>query len=405
MKYSIPSFNYEKLEKKLKTISNKCRSNGCYFKFVKIGEEFRPVEFHSKDGKKSITNIKFIDIDVEGEVIKNGYELVAIINHEHGGNVINVLNDFYKVPSEYYSAPATCEHCGVNRYRNVTFLVYDTNNDEFKQIGKACLKLYTNGISAEDAAAFASAFDLCETYSDLSDDYADFENIGSSNKYIKTLDLLNYYIDCTNKIGYSKSENFNDSTKVIGLDLYKYFLGNVYDMSNSISHIEHIIKKYNIKENANISLAKDMIAWAKDLSDYSDFNMNLKTICGLDYITDKYAGFLAYLPTAYNKAMQKEKEKQELTSASSNVFVGNVGDTFDGDVTVTAIRSMPNYYGYNSYTNIYTFSDSDGHTLVWKTDKNIGDVDDKLHITGKVKEHKEYNGIKQTILTRCKVSN
>lgn len=90
-------------------------------------------------------------------------------------------------------------------------------------------------------------------------------------------------------------------------------------------------------------------------------------------------------------------------------YIGTIGER------KKLIVTLMNYYSY--YTNfgdnyIYTMCDADGNVLVWKTTKILsissnGDVikkGDLLEITGTIKEHLEYKGVKQTHLTRCKFS-
>ena len=48
-------------------------------------------------------------------------------------------------------------------------------------------------------------------------------------------------------------------------------------------------------------------------------------------------------------------------------------------------------------------SDENSNQFKWITTKNIGDEKSEIMLTGKVKDHTEYNGICQTELTYCKV--
>ena len=47
---------------------------------------------------------------------------------------------------------------------------------------------------------------------------------------------------------------------------------------------------------------------------------------------------------------------------------------------------------------------ADGNVYTWKTGKYIDDTVDEMSITGTVKAHTEFRGIKQTELTRCRVA-
>lgn len=101
-------------------------------------------------------------------------------------------------------------------------------------------------------------------------------------------------------------------------------------------------------------------------------------------------------------------------------YVGNIGQKITADVTVVGIYEWTNYSFsyYGSIQRIYTMKDSDGNIFVWKTSscmsviigKNRNGVDvwhsigknDKIQITGTVKDHSIYKDEEQTVLTRCK---
>lgn len=89
-------------------------------------------------------------------------------------------------------------------------------------------------------------------------------------------------------------------------------------------------------------------------------------------------------------------------------YIGAVGDKLELEVTRTHTTYYETQYGT---TWVHTFADAAGNVLVWKTGSFSGyDVDQALrnkktlHLKGTVKEHNEYKGTKQTILTRCKIA-
>lgn len=91
--------------------------------------------------------------------------------------------------------------------------------------------------------------------------------------------------------------------------------------------------------------------------------------------------------------------KATLEPESHSEYLGEVKERLrDLKVTLTAIRNFDGYYGT---TFIYTFVYNED-VLVWMTSscKDI-EVGDELLLTGTVKEHSEYKGIKQTKLSRC----
>lgn len=91
--------------------------------------------------------------------------------------------------------------------------------------------------------------------------------------------------------------------------------------------------------------------------------------------------------------------KAKLEPESHSEYEGEVKERLrDLHVTLTAVRSFDGFYGTSF---IYTFIHGE-NVLVWMTSscKDI-EIGDEIFLTGTVKEHSEYKGIKQTKLSRC----
>lgn len=56
---------------------------------------------------------------------------------------------------------------------------------------------------------------------------------------------------------------------------------------------------------------------------------------------------------------------------------------------------------------MYFFKDNEDNVYIWKTSKFISDLNPntEIEIKGTIKDHSKYNGIKQNVLTRCKIKN
>lgn len=90
----------------------------------------------------------------------------------------------------------------------------------------------------------------------------------------------------------------------------------------------------------------------------------------------------ALLPASRSEWIGEEKEKIELT------------------VIVKDIHGYESKYGYSK---IYTFETPEGCILKWFTATNPAiDTEDTMIMSATVKEHSEYKGEKQTLVTRCK---
>jgi len=121
---------------------------------------------------------------------------------------------------------------------------------------------------------------------------------------------------------------------------------------------------------------------------------------------------------AQREAEQKAKEEaeriererleaEEKARKAISQHIGQIGDKLDLEVILEkkAWFDVPSFRGYGRDTiHVYTFRDTNGNALVWKTSKGLGIEEGKtVHLTGTIKDHNEYKDEKQTILTRCKV--
>lgn len=153
MQYAIYEGNIDRLRKKAKHIQNKCRKYGCNFRFEEVGEEFRKV----KDENDKVSVRRFVLVEAEGTSIVNGWKFVATLNHTEEGNIIRAACDI-EIPERFYTCSPCCEHCNSNRPRKETYIVLNEKTGEFKQVGKSCLKDFTNGMSIEGVSAYMSFF-------------------------------------------------------------------------------------------------------------------------------------------------------------------------------------------------------------------------------------------------------
>lgn len=96
-----------------------------------------------------------------------------------------------------------------------------------------------------------------------------------------------------------------------------------------------------------------------------------------------------------------ETLKAKLPQKPASEHIGQVGDKVDIEVTHTRTGYYDTQFGT---TWVHNFQDAAGNILIWKTSACSGFEKDTLRIKGTIKAHDEYNGIKQTVLTRCKIA-
>lgn len=416
--YAIYEENMERLTKKLTRIRNKCHKYGCDFTFSEIGEEFR--EFENEDG--DTYTLRYVIVEAEGTAKVNGWRFIATIDHSNAsGNIVRKISDEVEVPERYFTCEPTCEHCNSKRHRKDTYIVYNEETKEFKQVGSNCLCDFTGGYNAEWAAEYISLYDsLIEGEAPVG---------GCDYTYYFDLEkLLHYAYYSVKHLGYVSTSAYETSygpvrtTREDACDAYLYDNSPSRLWKRDREIVEEFRNKYHpdyTSEEAK-SYVEEMIEYFKNNEESGDYMHNLKVLANAQYIKSKEAGYAVSMIVTYNKHLGKvaEKkardEKNKVESETSN-FVGEVGKriVIDNIDTVDAITSWEIQCGtttrYKTITR-YKISDKSGNIYMWDSSTGIclgqhedGTYRNVVSITGTVKKHDEFRGVKQTWLTRCKV--
>ena len=105
---------------------------------------------------------------------------------------------------------------------------------------------------------------------------------------------------------------------------------------------------------------------------------------------------------------------EEVPDTSNSTWQHNVNDRVEIDLMLINVSNFETYYG-NKY--VYTFSDQSNNVYVWFTSKaylmhrcledssrdQFAHAGDVVRVKATVKDHTEFHGTKQTVLTRCRV--
>lgn len=119
---------------------------------------------------------------------------------------------------------------------------------------------------------------------------------------------------------------------------------------------------------------------------------------------------------AERKAEADAKAKEDAIKAgfASGTYVGEPRKRIDFTLTLASDYEFDGYYGN---THVYEFADEDGNCIVWMTQNPIecydeesdqwvyAEIGDTVTMKATVKEHKEYKGIRQTVINRPKINS
>lgn len=394
MKYfmvDVPACNMQAIEKIIARLAKK----GIKARLDVMRETVKtvPVKRITADRKVENTGIKepvsIVDFELTVENASLGkWELLGT-KERLGDGVIYRGN----IPEEYRNANFECQHCSTHRRRNKVAVIRHIDNGETKQVGYTCLSDFIG----RELGAFGALIKGLDEIVEHENYYGGFRYKSGKCWYYHVGQYLQIAYNCIVKYGYVKPNN------------------DYYD--DEISTLERISTAYSDKTDEYVDPEKvdtDLIDKIKQAfydfaSHPSNFTHNVCAVLQCTRVNPKYTKLLYFVPTFYlNKVkwearkQEAEAKKQAFIATLNNEYAGSVGDKITTEATLTRYSTFDGDYGI---MYVYNFKDVHGHVLVWFTSKALTAVNegDTITIKGTVKKLSEYKGIKQTILTRCKV--
>ena len=153
-------------------------------------------------------------------------------------------------------------------------------------------------------------------------------------------------------------------------------------------------------------VADKIIAHVTGLEENNNYIHNLKVLCENSWVRYSNVNLLCSAIVCWNRELERRervaKRVEENKELAKSEYLGEVGErtTFDID-SWKALTSWETEWGV---TVLYRFIDINGNVIIWKSSKYIADEKEISKLTGTIKEHKDFNGVKQTIVTRCKIA-
>lgn len=422
--YMIPEENVENFEKKFNAATRKIRkinpeleptmtkSDHTIVLVRKI--ELRPCDCRSEATVKKVPyEARRVELKIPDEAVfaENNWAFGGSVEPSgvDGKNFVNVNlsgKDLgFIVPSKYFTANScTCDYCKTNRKRNKTYLVVNRETGEWKQLGKECLKLFVIGIDVDAIATFESFIKEAEDMANPGDEF--FYN--RRFKFVNVADALALACAVYRERGYLATRDaVGDSNDLCNKNIVQRKLAQQYgydsdflNVSNSVrSEIDEITVKTNTAiAKEDVEVAVEMV---KRFPDEPYYN-NLGVIVENEYVPLNKLGLLVSIPKAidrYEEEKRRQEEKEKLAAESN--YLSSVGEKISIHfVSGREVACCETQFGL---LHIYEFKDANGNTVVWKSSSSK-DIPESGTVTGTVKAHEEYNGIKQTVILRAKIT-
>lgn len=377
---SIASFRIAELQNEIAKINRKAAKFGNGGLELSAGEVYlKKIELDS--GKK--INIEYQDVIISGNLpIISGWTIVAVIDHM---NESAIVHSYSEIPGHYRNRGSFCDHCNSMRRRNKTIILQ--KDSEFKQVGSTCLKDYLNRDIIQELGYLNSVNRLLDMY----EGDVDFLSGGNYRmiSVFEVREVIAASIRIIDRFGFIKTSDEN------------FELGKMSTRTRLIDVIDPPNKGVKAYYDTELPVIADLdskidnvLSWLNDQSD-NEFILNLKSIVSFSGLKFKHFGYIAGLVAAYNKSVGDSKKEIEY----SDSYVGNIKDRIDFQVKLIKVLKIDSYYGV---TYLHSFIDNTGHSIVWFGSKDCGyAIGDEFKMKATIKDHKEYNGIKQTVVTRA----
>lgn len=391
MMYLIPTENMESFEKKIARIRRKAER-------AKVDFSYKRLEPIQKETDLPGVTVECVPVMVECKIHYENWIVIAVLEHQPYGNLVHLVEGEWrpgkelKLPEKYKTAQSYCDHCNTMRARNKTVVLYNTETKEFKQVGTTCLKEYTSGIDADMIAAFE----------ECTKEPTEFMGFTSHSKwYVDMKNFLSGVVAASSLYGYiskSKAREINENNN-------KTIVEATCDLTirlMSSKNVEEDWKNIYKSDDTN-TFVEEALEWVQNMdADNNSYFENLKVICSNELVELKHIGYAASLIASYQKHLLAEKKKIEAEKQNEMYhYYRNVGDKVSLQGNLACVANYDTQFG-----TMYVYKMIQSSCIfVWKTSKYLG-IDDsgkEVMITGKIKEQSEFRGVRQNILTRCKV--
>lgn len=391
MMYLIPTENMESFEKKIARIRRKAER-------AKVDFSYKRLEPIQKETDLPGVTVECVPVMVECKIHYENWVVIAVLEHQPYGNLVHLVEGEWrpgkelKLPEKYKTAQSYCDHCNTMRARNKTVVLYNTETKEFKQVGTTCLKEYTSGIDADMIAAFE----------ECTKEPTEFMGFTSHSKwYVDMKNFLSGVVAASSLYGYiskSKAREINENNN-------KTIVEATCDLTirlMSSKNVEEDWKNIYKSDDTN-TFVEEALEWIQNMdADNNSYFENLKVICSNELVELKHIGYAASLIASYKNHLKAQKKLKEAEKQNEMYhYYRNVDDKVSLQGNLACVANYDTQFG-----TMYVYKMIQSSCIfVWKTSKYLG-IDDsgkEVMITGKIKEQSEFRGVRQNILTRCKV--
>lgn len=332
-----------------------------------------------------------------------GWHLVSTLEPiEIDGKYVNMVREVpgMNCPAEYRDVVGECHHCKAKRRRSETFVLAHEDG-RTAMVGRNCIKDFLGHKDPHALAAMAEFLMLASGYCSEAEEDGGWG--GGRTSYVYSVEvLLGWAASIIRKEGWVSGKAASECGKTSTASLINLILGYVHPSARR--EVEVLRYKFQPEEQ-DLELASNAMAWALALpideksSSYL-YNCNLLARIG-NVELYKHCGVVASIVVAYCRQQEREINRKQFGNTKlTSQHQGTIGERREFTVLVTGVNSFESQFGV---THLNRMLDRAGNVYVWWSSTSDLEQGQAYTLKGTVKEHSDYKGTAQTLLSRCTV--
>jgi len=350
-----------------------------------------------------VPHYKHYEISIECEPIKEaGWELLGCLDRivPPDGEAYTALRP---VPGKHiperYRTTDQCEHCSVTRQRKTTYIV-EHEDGRIKQVGSTCLQDFLG--------------------------YDPVRLVWAANFNSKVTGIIDHALaPDSNAIRQAVVYPAHELLAVVSASITrdgwlsrKQAYDKGYEGGATADHatFDYLVRTGQIKcsrqdytpltiTDEDKALAKASIEWGKTISENesNEYLYSLRQVCTTGWIDQGTLGVGCSLINAYQRAQAQEiKRREKALAVKDSEYLGEIKVRFEITVKCLTVRSYESEWGVTRQHQLVT---PDGDSVIWWASGGTESLREGSTYLVKAtpKKHEEYNGTKQTTVTRVKI--
>lgn len=361
----------------------------------------------SEDG---VTVDEMVTIEIIGDTpTLPGFEFVATLQHggPEIGNIIRTIPTFEgNLPEWVHTAdPGNCDQCHKFRRRNDTYIVKNLLVDEsvaYSQVGSNCLQDF---IGTDKVHAAATMAEIVSLIHEAAEGFG--ENREKREENTLLLDsALAWAAEAMFRGGWISRTKARETGEYATVDraLNAIRLKEEGERCTWKCALPCMIHFSPTKKA--IDFSTKVLEWVPGFIERklredqdNDYIWNLSVVFKSDVIVERSYGLAASILGVYQRELEYQAKMERARLESVSEWQGTIGEKLVKTLTTKAFRFLGGMYP----STLITFEDAEKNLYKWFSSGTWEPtLDETKTYTMKVKDHKEWNGVKETHISHVK---